>query len=324
MSIAKRISKFHRAIAATLCVAALTATTAVGAEAVALSGGAQGRWVATWTSAPIKAGITTITAVFGGDPSRTFDNQTVRNIAHVSVGGKRVRVRVSNEYGTRALRVGAAYVALRRQDAAIYPGTNRRLTFSGQATPLIPAGAVALSDAVDLDVPGASDLAVSLYLPGAIEPATFHEETLQTSYLAGAGTGNLANAADLPGAAATASTFYVTAVEVLPFDAVRTVVAFGDSITQGAGSALDQNHGWPDLLSARLNPHPQRPRLSVVNQGVGCGRLLWDMCGPAGAARFDRDVSAVSGVTHVIVHIGTSRFHPSCRCSARPGSRPRP
>ncbi len=275
---------------------------AAAAEAVAQSGGAQSRWVTTWTSAAIEPGITTIDALFGNDHARSFDNQTVRNIAHVSVGGRRVRVRVSNEFGTQPLRLGAAYVALRRLNAAIQPGTSRRLTFSGQPAPLISAGAVVLSDPVDLDVPGASDVAVSLYLPAATEAGTYHEETLQTSYLMGPGTGNLANAADLPDAASTGTSHYLTAVEVLQPDVQRTLVAFGDSITQGGGSTRDANHSWPSLLSLRLNA--SRPRLAVANQGVGCGRLLYDLCGPSGVARFDRDVLAVTGVTHVIVHLG--------------------
>lgn len=258
-------------------------------------------WVATWSSAPISPGQTTIDAIFGADHSRAFSNETVRHIAHVSVGGKRVRVRLSNVFGKQPLRVGAAHVALRRDGAAIHPQTGRRVTFSGQSSFVIPAGAVAPSDTVELEVPGGADLAVSLYLPGPTEPGTFHETTMQTSYIAA---GNAASAANLPGAIPTASTYYLSAVEVLPYEPVGTLVAIGDSIAQGAGSSMDQNRTWPELLSARLNPHPQRPRLSVINQGIGCGRLLWDFCGPSGAARFDRDVLAASGVTGVIVALG--------------------
>jgi len=175
------------------------------------------------------------------------------------------------------------------------------VTWSGQSALSIPAGAVALSDAVELDVPGGAELAVSLHLPGSAEQATFHEFTLQTSYIA---SGDVANAADLPGATPTPATYYLTAVEVLPYEPVGTLVAFGDSVTLGGGSSTDQNRTWPDRLSARLNPNPLRPRLSVVNQGIGCGRLLWDFCGPSGAARFDRDVLTASGVTRVIVALG--------------------
>lgn len=260
------------------------------------------RWVVTWGSAPIAPGLTTINALFDNDLSRSFENQTIRHIVHTSVGGKRVRIRLSNAFGFEPLRIGAAQVALRRADASIYPGTSRRLTFSGQASILVPAGAVAVSDSVDFEVPGASDLAVSLYLPALTEPATYHEVTSQTSYVTGPG--NFVGATDLPGAAPTTSTFYLSVVEVLPSESIGTLVALGDSITQGGGSTLNENRSWPDRLSARLNPVPHRPRLSVVNQGVGCGRLLFDICGPNGAARFDRDVLAVTGVRHVIVALG--------------------
>jgi len=303
MSRSKGIWKSPGRFAAVLCAAALCTMQAGNASELDASGNAAGnRWVATWSSAPIAPGPTTIDALFGNDHSRSFDNQTIRHIVHVSVGGRRVRVRFSNEFGIQPLRIGAAQVAKRRLDASIYPATNRRLTFSGQTSIMVPPGAAALSDAVDFDVAGASDLAVSVYLPTPTEPATFHELTLQQSYVTGPG--NFASATDLPGATATQSTFYLTVVEVLPSESINTLVVLGDSIAQGGGATLNANQTWPDLLSMRLNPYPPRPRLSVINQGVGCGRLLFDVCGPGGAARFDRDVLAVTGVTQVIVALG--------------------
>jgi lysophospholipase L1-like esterase len=276
-----------------------------GAQMANASPGAGGpaapSWVTTWSSAPIAPGQTTIDSLFGGNRSRGFDNETIRHVAHTSVGGRRVRVRLSNVFGKQPLRIGAAYVATSAGQAAIYPHTNRRVTFSGQSALVIPAGAVALSDSVDLEVAGGSELAVSIHIPGPTEQATFHELTLQKSYIA---SGNVANLADLPAAVATQSTFYLTAVEVSVAEPIGTLVAFGDSITQGGESSVDQHRTWPDRLAARLNPNPARPRLAVANQGIGCGRLLWDLCGPSGAARFDRDVLAVSGVTRVIVALG--------------------
>jgi lysophospholipase L1-like esterase len=259
-------------------------------------------WVATWSSAPIAPGLTTIDAIFGGARHRAFDNQTIRHIAHTSVGGRRVRVRLSNLFGTQPLRIGATQVALRRADAAIYPATNRRVTFGGQPFVVIPAGAVALSDSVELDVPADADLAVSTWLPQPTGLATFHEATMQTSYISGAG--NYTGAVDIPNATPTDATFFLTAVEVLPSGSIGTLVALGDSITQGAGSTKDRNRTWPDRLSERFNANPSRPRLAVINQGVGCGRILWDLCGPSALARFDRDVLAATGVSHVIVHLG--------------------
>ena len=293
---------FHAALLSAVLLCA--AQTAPAAELDASGNPAGNRWVTTWSTAQLQPGPTTIDAIFGNDHSRSFDNQTIRHIVHTSAGGRRVRVRFSNAFGFMPLRIGAAQVAQRRVGASIYPGTGRRLTFSGQGSIVVPAGAVAVSDAVDLDVPGAGDLAVSVYLPEATEPATFHEKTMQTSYVTG--TGNFVSATDLPGATTTLSTFYLSAVEVLPTESIGTLVALGDSITQGEGSTLDAHHTWPDLLSARLNPYPPRPRLAVINQGIGCGRLLHDFCGPGGAARFDRDVLTVTGVTGVIVHMGVN------------------
>ncbi len=291
------------ALAAACCAAALAVAPAAGAaDAVATSGISAKNWVAAWSAAPLEPGPNmTIDSMFGNDHSLSFENQTVRNIAHVSVGGKRVRVRLSNAFGHEPLRIGAAQVALRQANAAIYPASSRKLTFSGQASIVVPAGAVAVSDAVDLNVPAAGDLAISVWLPEATELATFHEETMLTSYVTGAG--NFVNSADLPGATPVRAAFYLTVVEVLPVESIGTLVAFGDSITQGFGSTADTYRTWPDVLGARLNS-PSRSRLAVVNQGIGCGRLLFDFCGPSGAARFDRDVLTVTGVTEVIVHLG--------------------
>lgn len=283
--------------AAMIAVLLMILRPADAAEALAAGGG---RWVATWSSSPIAPGPLTIDAIFGNDQSRSFENQTVRHIAHVSVGGRRVRVRLSNAFGVLPLRIGAANVALRLTGSSVYASSNRRLTFGGLASVVVPAGAVVVSDAVDLNVPTASDLAVSIYLPGITEPATYHEQTMVTSYITGAG--NFTGATDLAGATPTRSTFYLTAVEVLANDPVGVVVALGDSLTQGAGSTVDANRTWPEMLSARFNAY--RSRMSVINQGIGCGRLLYDFCGPGGAARFDRDALTVTGATHVIVHLG--------------------
>ena len=297
MSSSIRMKRIHGACAAAL-VSLLISIAAQAQTAQIQSHG--NRWVATWSSAPIMPGPVTIDSIFGNDHSRSFENQTIRHIAHTSVGGRRVRVRLSNAFGVMPLRVGAVNVALSRGGASINLATNRRLTFGGQVSIVIPAGAVAVSDSVELTVSAATNLAVSLYLPTETEPATYHETTMQESYVTG--TGNFVNAADLPGATATRSTFYLTVVEVLPSESVGTLVALGDSITQGAGSTVNANQTWPELLSLRLNH--SRPRLSVINQGVGCNRLLFDFCGPGGAARFDRDVLAVTGATHVIVAFG--------------------
>jgi lysophospholipase L1-like esterase len=161
---------------------------------------------------------------------------------------------------------------------------------------------VALSDPVSLDVPTRSDLAVSVYVPQNTGPATYHESSEQTSYISVPG--DFTGAADIPVAETTISRFWVSVVEVMVRDEVGTLVTLGDSITEGFRSTIDTHRTWPDLLSARLNSRSGPPRLAVVNQAIGCSRLLFDFCGPNGAGRFDRDVLAVTGVTHVVVALG--------------------
>jgi hypothetical protein len=141
-------------------------------------------WVATWTAAPVRPGST-----FSAPSS--FENQTIRHIVRVSVGGRQVRVRLSNAFGTTPLRIGAAHVARHASGAAIVPGSDRALTFSGQSTVTIPAGAVAVSDPAAIDVPTHGRLAVSVYVPGPTGPATYHEVTRQTSYISGPGTSRM-------------------------------------------------------------------------------------------------------------------------------------
>lgn len=252
-------------------------------------------WVATWTASPLPPGST-----FSPAPP-PFDNQTIRHIVRVSAGGWQVRARFSNAFGQTPLRIGAAHIARHASDAAIVPGTDHRLTFGGLPTVTVPAGAVVVSDPVDFVVPTHGRLAVSLYLPEPTGAPTYHETTLQTSYISAPG--NFAGDSEFPVAQPTVSRYFLSVVEVLTRLDVGAVVAFGDSITAGGASTVDEYRTWPDLLSSRLNPHGF-PRVAVVNQGVGCGRLLFDQCGQNGSARFDRDVLTVSGARHVIVALG--------------------
>lgn len=258
------------------------------------------RWVATWGAPPMPAG-----SAF--QPPRTFENQTIRHVAHISVGGRSVRVRLSNAFGPTGfgaplLQIGAARVALHDEGASIVPGSDRRLTFAGKPSIAIPPGAVALSDPVDFEVSNRGDLAVSVYLPVNTGPATYHESSDQTTYISEPG--DFTRSVDFPVSETSVSRFFLSVVEVTPRETVPVVVALGDSITEGNRSTIDANHRWPDFLSARANPVSGRPRLAVVNHGVGCGRMLRDFCGPSGAGRFDRDGLAVTGVTHVIVALG--------------------
>jgi lysophospholipase L1-like esterase len=249
--------------------------------------------------------------VVGGASPLHFKEQTLRQIAHVSMGGRRIRVVLANTFGTLPLRIGAAQVALRDKGAAIVPGSNRALTFGGIAQPVMPVGALLVSDPVDLTVPDFGDVVVDLYLPGDTaawkSPLTIHPASWQVNYVSAPG--NYAGAVTLPVAATTAyrrgdglacaSSFFLARIEVVAPAGIGAVVAFGDSITDGTQSGIDLNRRWPDVLASRL--FAAGTRMSVLNGGIGGGRVLEDGVGPNALARFDRDVLAQPGVTHVTV-----------------------
>jgi lysophospholipase L1-like esterase len=278
---------------------------------VALAAGGT-RWVVTWGASP--APQLADEAQMRADKLE-FDNQTLREIVHTSVGSNTIRVRLSNAYGKETVEIGAAHVALRAQGAGIVAGSDRPLTFSGRSSVSIPPNAPVLSDPVKLDVPAASDLAISIFIPKQAEGAGIHYAAQQTSYI---GAGDLTSAASMPDAATITSWVFLTGVDVLAPDSTSAVVAFGDSITDGAHSTTDANHRWPDFLAARLLARHGK-KVAVLDAGIGGNRILHDAktnvrFGVNALARFDRDVLAQPGVKYVIVlegindlgHAGTS------------------
>ena len=228
-----------------------------------------------------------------------FSNQTVRHIAHVSIAGSRLRVRMSNAYGTGPLKIGAAHIALQSSAASIVSGSDRALTFNGNRSITIPAGALGLSDPVDLEVPAFADLAVSVYFPGTTGPITWHQLGMQTTYVSTPG--DFTTAAEMPIASTATSRFVLADVEVAAAKKMGAVVTLGDSITDGYGSTVDADHRWPDYLSLRLNAGSAKSGMAVLNQGISGNRLLHDNFGPNSLGRYDRDALAQTGVTHIIV-----------------------
>ena len=260
-------------------------------------------WVGTWATALVVRPQEP-SSLPQAPPQLDFHNQTLRQIVHISLGGDRIRVVLSNTFGTAPLEVGAAQVALRANDAAIVPASSRVLTFGGHSATSIAAGAVVFSDPVTLSVPALSDLAVDLYLPGntaaSTSPLTTHTAAHQTNYVSTAG--NHTGAAELPVETTTPSWFFLSRLEVAAPEHVGAVVLLGDSITDGSGTTDDTNNRWPDHLARRLNA--QNIDMGVLNLGIGGNRLLTDGMGASALARFDRDVLIQSGVTHLVVMEG--------------------
>jgi lysophospholipase L1-like esterase len=286
----------------------LTLVFAIGAFAAE-----QNYWVATWGASPAPQ-------LPDEEQMRTakllFQNQTLREIIHTSIGGNTVRVRLSNAYGKQTVEIGAAHIALRSQGPGIVAGSDRALTFGGRPAVAIPPNALVLSDPVKLDVPASGDLAISIFVPNAAAGAGIHYSAQQTSYI---GSGNLAADATLSDPAATTSWVFLTGVDVLAPRTAVAVAAFGDSITDGARSTNDANHRWPNFLVGRLQARRGGREIGMLDAGIGGNRILHDASnnvrfGVNALARFDRDVLAQAGVGYVIVlegindlgHAGTS------------------
>ena len=255
-------------------------------------------------------------ATFGRAPAgppavantEVLSNQTLRLIAHSSIGGTRVRVRVSNEMGATPLRIGAASIALRQSGAQTIAGSNRALTFSGAASITLPPGAPALSDPVDLSFAALSDLVVSLYLPASTPLTSVHPNPLQTTYLSSAG--NFTNAVNFPVARSVLWAF-LTEVEVT--GSGGAIIALGDSITDGSASTVNSNNRWTDLLARRLQATADSSgnlaRQGVVNRGISGNSLLSSVApgslgGRSGLERFERDVLATTGARYLIAALG--------------------
>lgn len=260
------------------------------------------RWVGTWATAAVASPSQPPAQPQPGMPAPpVVKNQTLRQFVHVSVGGPRVRVVFSNAFGTRPLAIGGAHVALRDKGSSIAAGTGRPLTFSGSAAATVPPGAVLISDPVSLTVPAFADLAVDLFLPGdtsaSPSPLTVHSGSRQVNYASAPG--SHLGAADLPGATPLPAWLFLGRVDVTAPESVNAIVALGDSITDGYNSTPDTNNRWPDHLAQRLAA-VGRPT-GILNLGIDGNRVLADGAGISALARFDRDVIAPPGVTHVFV-----------------------
>ena len=263
-------------------------------------------WIATWAASPQSATIGNLSA-----PG--FRDATIRQIVLTSAGGDRVRVRFSNAFGGTPLRIGRAAIAVQAKGAEIVAGTTVGLYFGGRRSVLIPPGAEATSDPAPLAVGPATQLAVSVYLPGPTGRATQHADAQQINYVA---TGPHVTSGAGPFRARTRSWYFLSGVDVLsPRRTLGSVVALGDSITDGVGSPIDRDARWPNFLARRLDAL-SGSSLAVVDEGIGGNRVLNPAlcCGPSAIARFQRDVAGQPGAREVIVleginDIGYSQSH---------------
>ena len=241
-------------------------------------------WTGTWATAQMQ-----------DKSGKTFTDQTLRQIVRMSVGGKRVRLKITNTFGTQPLRVEDVHLALSKSGSSVVASSDHQLQFEGSTKLVIPAGATALSDPIAFDVPALSELAISMYLPGTTSPATFHGSAHQTSYVEA---GDTSSSSQMKNAQTSKSVYFLASLDVEAPSPRGTVVALGASITEGFSAADNSDHSWPDQLALRL--HNQGLSIGVLNLGISGNRLLANGAGESAENRFERDVLQQSNVRWVI------------------------
>lgn len=254
------------------------------------------RWVGTWA-----ASAQAIDTPLMPPPPGLADT-TLRQVVHVSAGGKQLRVRFSNAfgpYGNDGLKINAAHIAVSASGSAIKPETDKALTFHGQPSVTIPRGALMVSDPVDFDLAPLSDLAVTVYLNDTSKEITGHRSArAKGTFLQ---SGNAIGATDLPQASSINVWYYLSGVDVLAPATAAAIVCLGDSITDGKGSTEGTNRRWPDLLARRIQSQKNAAPIGVLNQGIGGNGLWRGGIGQTGVVRLERDVLAQPGARWLIV-----------------------
>jgi lysophospholipase L1-like esterase len=278
---------------------------AVGLALCALSRGEAASWVQSWGAAPLRNIFPESENVLKGTRA-----QTLRERIRISVGGEQLRVRLSNEFGRQSLRIGAASIAISKPGGEIDPRSLRPLTFGGLNSVTIPRGAPALSDPVGLNVDALSELTVSFFLPEATPIETVHYSYGHAKDNLVSKEGNFTLAERMPVARDTIARAFLTGVDVLTANLTNVVVALGDSITDGFNADTGGAMSWPDRLAERAaGATGTATHFTIVNQGANGNFVLRDdegWGGPSALARFDRDVLAVPGITHVVILEGTN------------------
>jgi lysophospholipase L1-like esterase len=262
---------------------------------------AAGHWVTTWGTAP------QLTEP-GNLPPAPLAHSTLRQFIRPSIGGKHIRLRFANNYGTNAVNLNAARVAIAPSSASLGNGdiitaTEKSITFRGAPGVVIPRGEVVFSDPIAFDLPALTNVAISIHF-GDISATTIngHPGSRTTSFIQ---SGNAISTASLPGATKTKHWYVINGLEVLADSSSKTIAILGDSLTDGRGATDDFNNRWPDVLAERLITNAPTAGVGVANMGIG-GNAIFGGLGPAAVNRFDRDVLNQSGVRYLIVFEGVN------------------
>ena len=254
-------------------------------------------WVGTWGTSP------QLTEPRNLPPQPGLSSNTLRQVVHVSIGGKKLRVRFSNVFGDAPVTMDAAHIALSAGDGAIKIETDKTLTFDGKTSVTIPAGEMIFSDPLDFDLAPQADVAVTIHFGETADDVTGHPGSRATSYLQA---GDSVSAPELAAAAKMEHWYILTGIDVEAENSSAAIVALGDSITDGRGSQPNKNNRWSDNLANRLQSNDDTKNVAVLNEGIGGNCVLRGGLGPTALSRFDRDVLEQSSVRWLIIFEGVN------------------
>ena len=283
----------------TLRILTLAACVLVASFTSAQSGAPAQHWVASWaTSQQIPEPQNAL-------PPDDLRDATVRQIVHLSLGGPALRVHLSNAFGTQAIHFTSVHIArpVSPANSTTVPGTDRPLTFAGNLDVVVPPGAEFVSDPLDFAAPPLSDIAVTFHLDAPPTIETGHPGSRATSYYVH---GDQVSATSLTDPKHIDHWYQLAGIDVPAAPEAASVVALGDSITDGHGATTNGNDRWTDVLAASLQNSPNTHNIGLVNEGIGGNHLLTDGLGPNALSRIDRDVLAPAGVRWVIVFEGVN------------------
>jgi lysophospholipase L1-like esterase len=258
-------------------------------------------WVSTWTASPY------VDTNSNNTPPISLSNSVIRQVTHVSLGGSQIRVQYSNLHGNGPLTISSAHVALCKAtpavDSTIDTTTDHTLAFSGKETVTVDKGKEVWSDPVDIVVPNQGNVTITTAFGTVPSTLTQHSGSRTTSYFQSNNTS--LSAANLSSAQKKDLWFFISGIDVMADASAASIVAIGDSITDGRGTDTNKNNRWTDLLAARLQANAATAKIATVNQGIGATNLVGSS-GTAAQARFARDVLGQSGVKYVIVYDGVN------------------
>ncbi len=251
-------------------------------------------WIGTWAASQ------QIPEAANALPSADLTDSTLRETVHVSCGGTMIRVHLSNAFGTQALHLTSVHIArpVASGSSAIDPASDHQLLFNGRPGVIISPGAEYVSDPMAYSLAALSDLTISMHIEAEPGQQTGHPGSRQTTFYAH---GDHTSATDMPDPKTIEHWYVLSGVDVQGSSHAYSIVALGDSITDGHGTTTNGNDRWTDVLAQRLQSHQATRDVGILNQGLGGNYLLTDGLGPNALARFDRDVLAQAGVRYLIV-----------------------